>query len=130
MTSTVELTSKLREAIAMAKERGLDATSWERRLRILEQAQEVAKQTSELLNTPGWCLWKCRALNDEVIVVTRDELVSGIPGGYPVYTEQELEYLLEADDSTLRLVHEAKKQAGAVVIGTEERDDSSNQGEK
>lgn len=58
----------------------------------------------------------------EVIAVTRDELVEGVPVGYPVYTKQELELLLEADDAAVRLVHEAKKLAGARVIpGTKGR---------
>lgn len=129
--SAVGLASKLREAIAVAGERGLNTAAWEQRLKVLEQAEGVARRTFEFLNTRGWCLWRCHTLADEEIVVARDELVKGFPGGYPVYTEQELECLLEVDNSTLRLVHEAKKLAGATVISIEkqERDDSSNRRE-
>jgi hypothetical protein len=130
MSSTTELAGKLEEAVALGKKRGLDTSAWERKLELIKQAQEVSKRTYETLNTQGWCLWKCRAFNEDVIVVVRDELVTDYPHGYPVYLEQELECLLEASDLALRLVHEAKKQAGAVVTGVEERDGSGNQSEK
>ncbi len=114
-----------RRAIALARAKGMATDSWEEELAGLEEelrrAQEKAS-TSELLATRGWCLWRCRALGDEVVVVLRDELVGGFPAGYPTYLEQELEYLLEVDDSTLKLIHEAKKLAGATVTGVEKRE--------
>ena len=121
MNSAVELASKLEKAIILGKKKGLDTSAWERRLGLLEQAREVAERTYELLNTQGWCLWQCHTLNDEVIVVARDELVSGFPRGYPVCMEQELKSLLEVENSTLRLIHETKKLAGATVIENEKR---------
>jgi len=81
-----------------------------------QPAEVVAERTEELLMTRGWCLWRCSVLGGDVIAVTRDELVEGVPMGYPVYTKQELELLLEANDAAVRLVHEAKKLAGARVI--------------
>jgi hypothetical protein len=114
-----------RRAIALARAKGMATDSWEEELAGLEEelrrAQERAS-SNELLATRGWCLWRCRALGDEVIVVLRDELVDGFPAGYPTYLEQELDYLLEVGDGTLRLVHEAKKLAGATVTGVEKRD--------
>ena len=107
-----------RQAIALARAKGLETSLWEKELAMLEEAT----QTHELLETRGWCLWRCRALGDEVIVVLRDELVDGFPAGYPTYLEQELESLLEVDDSTLKLIHEAKKLAGATVTGVEKRE--------
>jgi len=84
-------------------------------------AEVVAECTRELLATKGWCLWKCSVLGDEVIAVVRDELVNGIPDGYPVYTNAELEELCQdnVSDSTLRLVHEVKKLVGAKVTNSE-----------
>lgn len=81
-------------------------------------AEEVAQRTRELLVVQGWCLWKCSTLGGEVIAVVRDELVEGIPEGYPVYTEDELEELCQdgVSEASLRLVHEAKKLAGAKVL--------------
>lgn len=78
----------------------------------------VARHTRELLSTTGWCLWKCKLLGD-VVVVVRDESVKDVPGGYSVYTEAELGKLFRHDISqaTLHLVHEAKKQVGAIVVG-------------
>ena len=88
----------------------------------LVQAKDVARRTRELLDTQGWCLWQCSALGGEVIAVIRDENVTEIPKACPTYTEDELEQLFQKDISqvTLRLVHEAKKLAGAKVIGNEE----------
>lgn len=82
----------------------------------LAQAEETARRTRELL--VGWCLWKCSTLGGEVICVVRDELVEGVPEGYPIYTEAELEALFwtDASGATLRLIHVAKKLAGAKVI--------------
>jgi hypothetical protein len=115
-----------RRAITLAKAKGLETASWEKELARLEEelrrAQEAATRTRKLLATRGWCLWRCRALDDEVIVVLRDELVDSFPTGYPTYLEQELECLIEADDSTLKLIHEAKKLAGATVTGVEKRE--------
>jgi hypothetical protein len=115
-----------RRAIALARAKGLGTASWEKELARLEEelrrAQEAAARTRELLETRGWCLWRCRGLDDEVIVVLRDELVGGFPAGYPVYLEQELECLLEVDDSALKLIHEAKKLAGATITGVEKRE--------
>lgn len=83
----------------------------------LAQAEEVAWCTRELLATRGWCLWKCSTLGDEVIAVIREDLIEGVPQGYPVYTELELEELCQdnVNDATLRLIHEAKKLARAKV---------------
>jgi hypothetical protein len=110
-----------RKAIKIAKEKGMDTSSWEKELSGLEalaQAEDVAQRTRELLADPGWCLWKCGAFDGDIIVVCREELANGYPKGYPVYTECELEKLGQDDVSggSLRLVHEAKKLSGARVI--------------
>lgn len=97
---------------------------WQKRLVLdegarvaLARAEETARRTKELLNSQGWCLWKCSTLGGDIIAVVRDELVEGVPEGYPVYTEAELEELCRDDvsEATLRLVQEAKKQAEGKV---------------
>ncbi len=87
-----------------------------------QPAEVVAECTRELFATRGWCLWKCSALGGEVICVVQDELVEGVPEGYPVFTKAELEELCQdgVSGATLRLVHEAKKIAGAVVVSVED----------
>ena len=82
----------------------------------------TARRTRELLNSRGWCLWRCSTLHDEVIVVVRDEHVQGVPNAYPVYTEAELNELCRDDvsEATLRMIHEAKKLAKAKVLSGEE----------
>lgn len=86
-------------------------------------AEEVFWRTRELLNSQGWCLWKCSTLGGEVIAVVRDDLVKGVPEDYPVYTEAELEELCQDDvsEAALRLVQEAKKIAGAKVTSIKRR---------
>jgi hypothetical protein len=83
----------------------------------MKQAQEVARRTRELLDSRGWCLWKCNTLRGDIIAVVTDETVEGVPEGYPIYTEGELQKLCQNDvsEATLRLVHEAKRLAGAKV---------------
>lgn len=113
-----------RKAVALASEKGLDTTSWVEELhrleQVLQQAQEVAQRTRQLLDTQGWCLWHCEALGGEVIVVVNDDQVTGVPRGYPVYTDQELIHLFGGQSlvgrSRLRLIHQAKKLAPATVI--------------
>ena len=82
-----------------------------------QPAEEVAAETQRLLEDPGWCLWRCSALGGEVIVVVRDELVTGYPAGYPVYTDQELIELARegVGVEAIRLAHEAKKSLGAKI---------------
>jgi hypothetical protein len=114
-----------RRAIALAKERGVDTSVWEKeltRLEALPQAEEVARHTEELLESCGWCLWRCEAMKGEIIAVAKDEGVKSIPPGVPVYTEAEMESLFSGEPvrrSTLRLVDEAKRLAGARVISRE-----------
>jgi len=110
-----------RKAITLAKWRSMDTSLWEKelaRLEALAQAEETARRTRELLPTRGWCLWKCAVLGGDIMVVVLDDNVEGVPGGYPVYTEAELEELCQdgVSEATLRLVHEAKKLTGAKVI--------------
>ena len=80
----------------------------------LARAEETARHTRELLDSQGWCLWKCSTLGGDIIALLMDENAEGVPSGYPTYTEAELEELCRDDvsEATLRLVHEAKKLAG------------------
>jgi len=86
----------------------------------LAHAQEVARRTEEMLESRGWCLWRCSALGGEVIVVAIDGDVPGIPQGKVIYTEAELKELFgggkPVSPATLRLIHEAKKRTAALVV--------------
>ena len=83
---------------------------------IRQSPEEVGRRTSELLGERGWCLWQCRLLEGDVIVVVDETIARDVRSGYPVYLITELYQLEKADDSTIRLIHEAKKLGGAVVI--------------
>jgi len=89
----------------------------------LAQAEETAQRTKKLLVTRGWSLWKCCTLGGDIIAVVSGENVEGVPEGCPVYTEAELEELYQdgVSGATLRLVHEAKKLAGAKVVSVESK---------
>ncbi|MDD5512081.1 MAG: hypothetical protein PHI12_14950 [Dehalococcoidales bacterium] len=110
-----------RKAVKIAREKGMDTSYWEKelaQLEVLAQAEDTARRTGELLGKRGWCLWKCGALDDDIVVVCRDEDSGGYPKGYPVYIEYELG-MLGRDDvnhDSLRLIHEAKKLAGARLV--------------
>ena len=91
-------------------------------------AEVITQRTREFLATKDWCLWKCSTLGGGIIAVLSGENVKGVPEGYPVYMEAELEELCQNDISevTLRLVHEAKKIAGAVVISIEDGEEANS----
>jgi len=76
----------------------------------------VVAETQRLLESPGWCLWRCSALTNDVVVIVRDELVTGYPIGYPVYMVQELIEFTEIGEGMIRMAHEAKKYLGAKVL--------------
>ncbi len=124
MSSTTELASKLREAVALGKEKGLDTAPWETELTNLEQklaeAEHTVSRTCQLLDTRGWCKWQCQALGDDVVVIARDHKVAGMPTGLPVYSMQEFQHLFGGSKpisrSALRLAHEAKKLFAATVL--------------
>jgi hypothetical protein len=82
----------------------------------LARAEKVAARTRELLDTRGWVIWKCSLLNDEKVLIVRDESVTDAPTGYPVYLEKELETIGDMTDWSVRMVHQAKKLAGARLL--------------
>ena len=84
-----------------------------------QSPEEVGARTSELLGERGWCLWQCWLLDGDVIVVVDETIARDVPSGYPVYLLTELYQLEKADEPTIRLIHEAKKLGGAVVVRVE-----------
>lgn len=81
-------------------------------------AVETAGRTRELLNSQGWCLWRCQALGGDTIAVVRDDSVEGVPKDMTVYTNAELAKIFPRGSlvsrQTLKLIHEAKRH-GAIV---------------
>lgn len=78
-------------------------------------AAEVAAASHQQLVERGWCAWRCEGLGDDTIVVVIDETINGYPGGYPVYTLQELKDILPLGDQLLQAAHRAKKELGAKI---------------
>jgi len=122
MDTTLKVKAKLERTMRRARTKGLDTSRLEQQLQRIEQARAVASRTRELLDTRGWCKWRCQALRGEVIIVASDSHVTGMPAGLPVgfpaYTEAELLALTSGKvrPSTIRLVHEAKKTMHATII--------------
>lgn len=83
-----------------------------------QTAAEVADRTAELLETRGWALWKCANLNNDIVVIVRDESVKDFPLGYPVYFDAELKAMADSNMSIERhkFIHEAKKLTTATLI--------------
>jgi len=81
---------------------------------------EVARRAQELIRQRGWVALECFNLNGETIIVVSGDDVNGYPGGYPVYTNIELEVLTKADLETMLLLHESKKE-GITITGVEEK---------
>ena len=84
-----------------------------------QDAPEVARVTNWHLATRGWCLWKCSAVGGDVLVVVDPHRGRSVPAGYCVYTVTEIYALAQLDPTTIRLVHEAKRVAGAVISSVE-----------
>jgi hypothetical protein len=81
------------------------------KLRIAETNPiDVAEKTRQMLDTRGWDMWKCTHLiPPDIIVIVKDESVTGYPEGYPVYTEEELAYMADSeDDKQLNWRHKVK----------------------
>ena len=80
---------------------------------------DVARETNRHLAVRGWCVWKCSAFDGEAVVVVDPCVSQGVPTGYCTYTLPELYALARLDPTTIRLVHEAKRVAGATIVSVE-----------
>jgi hypothetical protein len=81
------------------------------------EAIRTAEQTREILKEKGWCIWSCRNLDRDKIIVAADGYqMPMMETDYPIYTLSELEELSKKDLSTIKLVHQAKKIGGAKVF--------------
>lgn len=84
-----------------------------------EDGCRVVELTLARLEKDGYCYWRCRELNNDVILIVTDDRKNAAPAGKAVYTLDELKKTAVLDKHTLRLVHAAKKQ-GAVIVSIEE----------
>lgn len=83
---------------------------------LLVKARRLAELTREWLDKRGWVMWECPRLNDQRIIIIRDETITGYPVRYPVFTELDLEKIGDLPDSTFKLILEAKKQAACRLL--------------
>ena len=84
-----------------------------------EEAEKTACASRPLLESQGYCLWKCQVLRGETIAIINnhfDRLVELPRTRYPVYLLNELERMESLPDHTLRLIHLVKKLAGGATV--------------
>lgn len=79
---------------------------------IVEEQDEIEEPSTVFSKS----LFLARYLGDLCYFARDDDWATSAPPGYPVYTLAEVEVLVDRDEKTRRLVHEAKKLAGAKVI--------------
>ena len=87
-----------------------------------EEAEQVAEDTLQHLADVGFCLWRCRALKNQIIMIARPDCEVENRAGYPVYTLEELEMLDGSDEQHLRFINHAKK-FGCTLISVERKGD-------
>ena len=81
---------------------------------------ELVAQTQKLLHRRGWDLWKCRNLNNDIVVIALNDKIQGYPPNLPVYTEAELREIAGVNLKTRRLIHESKKWGATILPGMRE----------
>jgi len=79
-----------------------------------EMDDQVTKTINEI-NEKGFCFWQFNIIGDAIVCVVRN-VGDPVPEGYPVYAFSELEILLDANEWTWRMILEAKRLTGAVII--------------
>ena len=87
-----------------------------------EEAEQVAADTLQHLADVGFCLWRCRTLKNQIIMIARPDCEVENKAGYPVYTLEELEMLDGSDEQHLRFINQAKK-FGCTLISVERKGD-------
>ena len=80
----------------------------------VQEPEQVAQMTRELLSSQGFCYWRCSDLGGEIIKIVRDEP----PGksNYPVYTLAEIERISGMDIKQLQHIYRLKKASGGTVV--------------
>lgn len=81
-----------------------------------ELAQEAGDRGKELLETRGWCLWKCSLFNNDIIVVIRDESVTDYPKGHAIWTDEEMKRVPYIELGTLRRIQGMKKAGTCFIL--------------
>jgi len=79
-------------------------------------AEQTALKTALALESKGHCRWQCKALNNEVITVVTNDQGTDPRGDYPVYSTRELKLINDNElaDTTIQLIHEAKKYGATI----------------
>jgi hypothetical protein len=86
-----------------------------------EEAEQVAADTLQHLADVGFCLWRCRALKNQIIMIARPDCEVENRSGYPVYTLKEIEMLDGSGEQHLRFINHLKK-LGCTLISVERKE--------
>ena len=87
-----------------------------------KEAEQVAEDTLQHLADDGFCLWRCRALKNQIIMIVLSDCEVENRAGYPAYTLEELEMLDGSDEQHFRFINQAKK-FGCTLISVERKGD-------
>lgn len=77
--------------------------------------EELDNQVMSALKRRGWCCLELQKLDNDIVILTANKSIDDYPKGYPVYTIGEFNELAEADISTARLLHKAKKELNGII---------------
>lgn len=82
----------------------------------MESAKVVGAAIKERLETKGWCKVRATLLNNDIIVVIRDEEVTDYPKGFPVYTDDEMKEVAHLTLDTIKRIHFLKKKTQCQIL--------------
>lgn len=78
--------------------------------------EAMCQKFDYIMDRQGWVMMMFPTLlHGDIITIIRDEEVTGYPLNHAVYTVEEFKLLCDKGAATFRLVHEAKKKAGAKI---------------
>ena len=82
--------------------------SWAFSIEEEDAARDLIHKSLRIIEEKGFVLWKCRNLNNDLVVIIKDNKTLNYPRGYPVYTLKELKEISGMGDSTIKLIHRIK----------------------
>lgn len=84
---------------------------------------EIPKPAADPAHGDGWHLIESETLGERVAIAESEEAAARVPGGYVVYTADELDLLKGCDEEALRFLHSVKKLIDGRIAETFETSD-------
>lgn len=77
---------------------------------------QVVEESQKQLDKKGWVMWRCTNFGDEHIIIVLDDMVTGYPKGYPVFTADEMEKVENMTSKQISAAIRVKKAMRAEII--------------